>query len=323
MNSFGNALKIALINWRTMIKSVFIQLLVFAIVVALCLWAFNGLFVSISALIEDIDFDGAVTTMFEEITSGTLSSRQLIDNVVAIVERVVEAVNEVPNFIGRINLSYLLAIGILCVYRMTIGCCDVSVMCQVTEFMTSNSFRPFSWYFFKKIVLSIKFLFWQFLIATAFDLLVICSGMGLYVVMLPIFHSAALIIALILTVALYVARQALFAFWLPVIIADSQKKPLKALNTALCKIPNRFWNVFWKYLVAIAVSLSCWLGIIALRLYCGISSYWMFISTAMTFFSFYVIKCIAVTEYFEDSKRQYFTVRIKLPKSSEVNAEKH
>lgn len=52
----------------------------------------------------------------------------------------------------RVEWSYISVIVLFLVYRMLVSFSDVPVSFQLYEYMTSNTARPFTWYFVKNSV---------------------------------------------------------------------------------------------------------------------------------------------------------------------------
>ena len=150
MVKFGKSLKVLSHNWKAMLSSIFIQLLIFAVWMALCWWAFGGLLSHFLDVMAELDLQSKISAVIDQISSGVNSSEMILEEITSMVEQVVQKIKEIPNFAGQVMLSYLLAILLFTVYRMAIGICDVPVVGQINEFMTCNSSRPFFWYFFKK-----------------------------------------------------------------------------------------------------------------------------------------------------------------------------
>lgn len=321
---YTKSLKISAINWQTMLKTVLVQLLVFACILALVLLAFHDVFDAIVAVVSSLDFSAFAGMTIEELIQGTLTNQTVTENVRALLNQLVQAIEAIPNFSNLVFVSYLIGLLLFMLYRMFIGCCDVPVMCQIVEFMESNTFRPFSWYFFKKFTWSFKFLVCQFVMTIWLDALIVASSMGLFLFFETVFGGAtalSLIVTMVCLLLLYVTRQSLYAFWLPCMVVDALQ-PMQALKKALSVIFQQFGSVWVKYLSTIGVSTLLTLGVVVLTALLGANPLWSLLGGAISFVSFYVNKNIGAVEYFESQQKPYFSVRIKIPSINEIEQDK-
>ena len=317
---YAKSLKIAAINWQTMLKTILVQLIVFACVLALVLLSFHDVFDAVVAVIGTLDFSAFAGMTFDELVQGTLTNQIVTENVRTLVNQFITAIEAIPNFGNLVFFSYLIGLLLFMLYRMFVGLCDVSVMCQIVEFMESNAFRPFSWYFFKKIGWSFRFLLCQFVMTIWLDAIIICSSMGLFLFFETVFGgftALSFIVTAVVLAILYVARHTLFSLWLPCMVVDATK-PWTAFKKALSLIPYHFGSVFVKYLLTMGVSTLLTLATLILASLVGASPLWSALGSLISFAGFYVNKNVGAVEYFESQQKPYFSVRLKIPSINEI-----
>ena len=201
-------------------------------------------------------------------------------------------------------------------YRLLVYITDVTVDCQLDEFMTSNASRPFTWYFFKKQGRTWQFALLQIAFALPLDTLIACGSIGFYLLFLPAFNRWAIIPVAIIVLLLYVARLSLFAFCLPAVACETNLSTHMAFRRGLSLIVTRFWHVFWKTLIVVCLMAA--ISLVSI-LYVSNPIVSAVLSTVPNFVLFFYLKCINIVEYFRADNRPFFYKRVDVEGTERYN----
>lgn len=301
-----NAFRISGNCWGLLIKTLILQVLIIAIVVALSVLLFADIVPVILDVLSKLDLGNFLANTVNSIVEGTFDAQQFADQLVQIIEEIRLAIEGMPNFINRLELSYIFMFVIVCVFKMLIAAPDITVAMSLNEFMTTNSKRPFTWYFFKKFWVGFRFALLQFLVTFPLDLVVIFASLGFYFLFLITLKWWTVIPAAIIALVLYSLRFSMYAFWLPG-IADGLTVT-GALKNNFSKIAGNFWRVFLKNFVVLAI-LAVLLTVVN---YFIASQVTAILSALVSLVGFYFIKCINMVEYFESQNKPYFSKKINI-----------
>lgn len=302
-------------NWKVMLKALFCQIIILALVSALCLLIFGGLVEEILGAFSSVNFSEFFADIVESFTNKTFDAELFAQKVSQMVASIRDAVETIPNVWNRVEVSYVICIILLLVYRMLISLTDVTVGFQVCEFMTSNASRPFTWYFVKKFGESLRFISLQMLITLPLDAMILISSVALYLLLAILLGFWALIPTLAVLLVLFTVRYTLFAFWLPSIVSDDLGV-CKSLTKGVATVPYRFWQVFWKTLLIV----SCMAIVTTVSvLYINNSVLKLIVSTVPNLVLFFFLKCVNLAEYFECTNRPYFCKNVDVEGTERYN----
>lgn len=296
-------LSIAACNWKVLLKSLFCQVLVLAIMLAFFVTVFGGVASDILRVITESHVSDFIGDTAQSIINGTFSSVDFTAQLNTLIETLQSNISSIEfPWGGGVTLSYIVVFISLLAYRVFVSYTDVTVACQIEEFMTSNAKRPFLWFLLKKQGRTWKFSLFQLLCCLPLDVLIITGALGLYLLFLIAFGWWTIIPVGLLIVVLYAVRQTLFAFCLPAVACENMPTR-KAFVKGLSQIVFRFWRVFWKNLLVICLMVAVSLvGI----LYVNNSWARTIVITVPNFVLFFYIKCINLVEYFNANDCPYF-----------------
>lgn len=300
------ALGIAFYNWKVLLKSLFCQVIVLVLIVAFVVTVFGGMASDILRVVTESGVEDFIQQTVSAIIDGTFDSDVFSQSLNLLISTLQQNIGSIRPPWGGMTLSYILVFVTLVVYRLFVSYTDVTVACQIEEFMTSNAERPFVWFLFKKQGRTWGFSCLQLAIALPMDVILLTGTLGLYLLFLVAFRWWTIIPALAILVLLYTARQTFFAFCLPS-IACEEMPVRKAFKRGLAQIMYRFWHVYWKTLI-----IMCLMLVISLVGVMFVDNGWALtaVVTVPNFVLFFVLKCINFVEYFEANKRPYFHKRI-------------
>lgn len=299
-------LSIASYNWKVLLKSLFCQMLVLALMLAFVIIVFGGFASDVLRVITETKVTDFISSTMSQIFDGTFNSTTFTNELNTLITNLQDSIKSIKYPWGGATLSYIVVFLTMIVYRLFVSYTDVTVACQIDEFMTSNAERPFLWFLLKKQGRTWQFSCLQLLCCLPLDILIITGALGIYMLFLIAFGWWTIIPVVVFMVLLYAVRQTFFAFCLPA-VASEDMPCVKAFKQGVSQIVMRFWRVFWKNLVVICLMVA--ISLVAIML---IDNSWA--QTAMitvpNFVLFFYIKCINMTEYFEANKRPYFHKRV-------------
>lgn len=296
------AVSIASCNWKVLIKSLLCQMLLLAVVIAFGYTVFGEVVSDFARVFSESDIKEFVNSTVTAIVNGSFDSGEFTTQLNAVLSNLQNNIQSIRYPWGGATLSYIMFFAMVCLYRLLVSYTDVTVMCQINEFMTSNAERPFSWYLLKKQGRTWKFSCLQTLYALPLDLLIVASCLGLYLVVLVAFGWWTIIPVILLALLLYVARQTMFAFCLPA-VACEDVTTYQAFKRGLSMIMLSFWRMFWKTLIIITIML-----VIALlsAMFIGNSLLSALTMTVPSFILFFYLKCVNAVGYYNMNKLPYF-----------------
>lgn len=323
---FIKALGVSVHNWKVMVKAIFCQLLIIALVVTVASLLFSNLFLQIVDILESLQLGEFFRSVVTSISEGTFNSNEFAAQLQQIIEDVSDAIEKLPNFMNRVEFSYIIAIVIMCIYRMLLAATDVTVAYQLNEFMSSNARRPFTWYFFKKFGQSFRFTLLQFVICAPLDGLILFGMAGFYVMFVVTFKWWAIFPAILLGIALYTLRHVLMSFWLPTIATSGNNSVTQCLRDGIAKLMYHFWQVYWKNLVVLLTVVALSVLIIFNTRYLpeGInqSTVAAIGTSVVSLIGFFVIKCINMAEFYKANNRPFFYKRFNVYGTEIVKSKK-
>jgi len=310
------SLSLSVYNWKVLLKALFCQVLILAMVLALCYLIFGGLVDDIVKIFAAGNWGGLMSDTFEAIADGTFDSAAFTEQLRQSLEELVDSIESIPNIWNRVEVSYVSFVLIICMYRMLVSFSDVTVGFQLHEFMTANNSRPFFWFFIKKQGESWRFVLLQTLITLPLDFLLFAGSIGLGIMLCVFFGIWALIPTALIALVLYAIRQTIFAFWLPALVSDCDGKVVGGLKKGLSVIPYRFGKVFWKWLLGSFVIFATTAVAVT---FIGNPVLMAAVVSLPSFMVFYVLKCVNFSEYFAYSNRPFFYKRLDVEGTERYN----
>lgn len=301
--TLGKSLRLSACNWKVLVKSVICQVLIYALVAALCATAFGGIIAEVTKAIEKSGIVDFVKQTIAHIADGTFDPNTFSDGVKDIVSSLQSAIGDIKGLFGSMEATYAVLFLVVLAYRMLIAVTDVTTGFQLEEFMTSNATRPFSWFFFKKQRQTWEFCALQMVFTLPLDMTIVFGCLGFYLLFLVTFRWWTIIPIAIVGVLLYTARLTLFAFCLPAVVTEGVSVR-EAFRTGLSTVFRRFGQVYAKTLLVVVVMLAfltC--SIVFIPDAYGLS----FLGVLPGFVLFFVLKNIDMCEYFEATNRPYFS----------------
>ncbi|MCM1043535.1 MAG: hypothetical protein NC350_04945 [Corallococcus sp.] len=303
---FGKAFGLSATCWKLMVKTVVCQVLLIALVIALCLLIVGGLFETVMTAVNEIRFAEAVETVVDGIKSGNFNGDILGQAADILLQDFGKVLEQLPQLFGRMELAYLMLILIYVACRMLVASSDIAVYCSLGEFMTTNYIRPFTWYFVKKLGKSFRFVLLQAVTAILLDFVIIFSTVGFSLLLLP-FGSWTFVPALVLGIALYAMRLTLLSLWAPSIVMENVGVG-KGLGNGFASVTKCFWSVYVKTFAVVCVMAIVTVGANWLLP----SAITAAVTAAIDLIAFYLLKCVNMVEYFESKQLPYFYKKLKM-----------
>lgn len=309
------ALSVASFNWKVLLKSLFCQVLVLALMLAFLITAFGALAGDILRVVTENHISEFVQSTVSGIISGEFNSADFSAELTNLINTLREDVKSIRWPWGGVTASYIVVFLVLIVYRLFVSYTDVTAACQIEEFMTSNASRPFLWFLLKKQGDTWKFSCLQTLLTLPLDVLVVTGTLGVYLLFLIAFGWWTIIPAVVLLLLLYTARQTFFAFCLPSVVCEGMPTR-KAFKRGLSLIIGSFWRVFYKTLIVMSLMLI--ITVVGL-MFVDNGYAQTVVITVPNLVLFFYLKCINMVEYFEAGNRPYFYKRMYIEGTDRYN----
>ena len=308
-------LSITAFNWKVLIKSILCQILMLALMLALGFTVFGNLIGDAIRFVNENHVTDLLYKLINAILGGEFDGAAFTEELNQVSSNLRDGIAQLRHPFGVIELTYVVFVLFVVLYRLLVSLTDVTVTCQLDEFMTSNASRPFTWFFFKKQSQSWKFALLQTAIALPLDVLIITGSLGFYLIFLIAFNWWTIIPVCVIALLLYAIRLTFFAFCLPAVVC-SDLKPRDAFKLGLSQIVNRFWHVFWKTLIV-----TCLMVVISVLSIMYISNTWVMtvVLTIPNFVLFFYLKCINVVEFFQANNRPFFYKRVDIEGTDRYN----
>ncbi len=310
MKTFGKAFRLGFNNTALAVNSILMQVVVFALVAAVLALAVFPVFTAVVDIIEEFEISQSVTELVEMVTQGEFENEKVAQAVTAIIDKVLQALDSAQDSFKSLTWAYIAILLLIVLFRFTQSLVDVPVAQSLNEFMLTCNNRHYLWYFIKKIGRSAEFSFVQLTVALFLDLLTVCGTIGLYIIILAPMGIAGFILALLSFVFIYSLRFALTGFWLAEYVSNGYKI-FQALKNSIKKALDRFWQMLSQiFIVMIASFALCGLLYYAAN---SVHSSWQWViavsSSIISYIGFYIVKCIAFVQFFEQDGKQYYTKR--------------
>ena len=309
------SLSIASYNWKVLLKSILYQILLLALVLALGFTIFGNLVDDLIRVIKDNHISDFVSQTINAIVNGEFDSAQFTTKLNEVISNLQTGISSLRHPYGVVELTYVLFVLILLLYRLLVSLTDVSVVCQLDEFMTSNASRPFTWFFFKKQGRTWKFALLQTVLTLPLDTLIVTGSIGFYLLFLIAFNWWTIIPVCVIALLLYTVRLTYFAFCLPA-VASEDLPTHEAFRRGLSLIVSRFWRVFWKTLIVVCVMVV--LSVLSI-MYIGNTWVKTLVFTIPNFVLFFYLKCVNIVDYFQADNRPFFYKRVDIEGTDRYN----
>lgn len=306
---------LAAFNWKVLIKSILFQILLVALVLALGYTIFGNLVDDLIRVINDNHIADFAADTINAIIEGEFDSALFTTRLNEVISNLQDGISSLRHPYGVVELTYILFVVILIIYRLLVSLTDVAVVCQLDEFMTSNATRPFTWFFFKKQGRTWQFALLQASLTLPLDVLIVTGSVGFYLLFLIAFNWWTIIPVGIIALLLYAVRLTLFAFCLPAVVCE-ELSTREAFKRGLSLIVNRFWRVFWKTLIVV-----CIMAVLSVLSIMYIGNTWI-TSVAVTvpnFILYFYLKCVNIVDYFQADNRPFFYKRVDIEGTDRYN----
>ena len=309
------SLSVATFNWKVLIKSILYQILLVALVLALGFTIFGNLIDDLIRVINDNNISDFVSDTISAIVAGEFDSAEFTAQLNEVISNLQDGISSLRHPYGVVELTYILFVVILILYRLLVSLTDVSVECQLDEFMTSNASRPFTWFFFKKQGRTWHFALLQAALTLPLDILIVTGSVGFYLLFLIAFNWWTIIPVCIIALLLYAVRLTFFAFCLPS-VACEQLPTREAFRHGLSMIIPRFWRVFWKTLIVV-----CLMVVVSVLSIMFIDNTWIMsaVVTVPNFILYFYLKCVNIVDYFQADNRPFFYKRVDIEGTDRYN----
>lgn len=303
-------------NWKALLKSIVYQAILLALVVAFAFVVFGEFVDDLIAVMNENHLSDFANNTLNSVFTGEFNSEQFATELDTLLANVRNAVESMRFPWGGITTTYLMIAVMFVLYRMLVSITDVTVGCQIEEFMTSNAERPFIWYFVKRQGKSWQFVLLQTAIALPMEMMIVCGCIGFYLLSMHALKWWAIILVAILALLFYVVRLTVFAFCMPAVVCNEETSARKAFNLGISMAISRFWRVFWKTLIVVIVMVA--ISVISI-LFVDNTIASAVLLTVPNFVLFFYLKCINMVEYFRADNRPYFYKRVEVEGTERYN----
>lgn len=290
-------------NNKVLLKSLMSQMLVLALALAISVAFFGGYVDSFSHILQESDFDGFLEETLRSIMDGTFDNGYFTSYINEIITTVQDAMEQLGDSMLSVELAYVLAGVLVICYRLLVSITDVTVDCQLDEFMTSNTKRSFLWYFVKKQGKTWKFTVRQVFFTLPLDFLIVCGCLGFYVLVLLPFGWWTIIPIAVAGLVVYTARLTLFAFCLPAVACERNVHTKQAFRKGLSLVFSCWWKVFFQNLAVILLIVL--INALAI-LFVEKPIFTLLLATFPTFALFFYLKCVNLVLYYQAQDKPFF-----------------
>ncbi|MEG1528001.1 MAG: hypothetical protein RR248_04030 [Clostridia bacterium] len=317
--TFKKSLRLARNTTGTAIRSVIVQMLVIAFVIALVALIVYPTFSSVLDIIRKIDLSTEFIELYNLITNTSFDSVEVANKITYIINLVANSIKNFEGLFVSIYLSYFVLVLAFVVYRFVLSIVDLPIASTLLEFMQTGNNRPFMWFFVKKIGYACKFSICQLLLSFILDIFTFCGIIAMYFAFLTVFRVVGIILIILFGILAYSVRLTILAFWLPE-YATNGYKALPALKDGIKKVVDRFGHVLYKT----AIIITCWIALSFLTVLLfdtiKVGVIGVVVTLIISYYSFYIIKCINFIEFFEQSHSKYFTKKLHLTPQTETDS---
>lgn len=314
---FNKTVRIALVNWKTFLKSLLFQALSLALLVALMTFAFGSLAQEVLTAFRSTGADETISHILQSLLDGTFNADHFInEDMKTLIVNIKQSLESVSNVWNRVEVSVIVCAVAFLFYRFLVSCTDITVGYQIDEFMSSNSARPFTWFLFKKAGRSIRFVGLQMLLAIILDALIFSSGMAMAVICMAVFGLWAIIPVLLFSIVLYAMRHSFMAFCLPSVVYNDTQRVSTAFRKGITESINNFGKILGRTLLIILLMVVT----TALSYLFNQNRFIVLtVSALINFVLFYIIKCLNFVLYYESNNYPYFFRPILLEGTEQHN----
>ena len=303
---FTKALRLSLTCWRTMLKSLVMQLCVLFLVVALSVFLFGNLTTEVLTAFENMGVSQTLSDFVQSVVSGTLTSQAITRYVAELTEGLSGVIEAIPNLFNRIEFAYAIFVLILCLLYVLVTLPSMPVNYALGEFMQTNAKRPITWYVFKKLRKNIGYVCYRMIYEGIFNMLILFSFVGFYIMSSIVMSHYAVYFALFIAIVLFSAKSTLLAFWLPT-LTTNEWSVRRSMSQGIATVITRFWHVFYKLIIVNVIALE----VVILLNYFFPHQATVAVSLLLLFVASYVNQCISMVEYFDATERKYFYKKLK------------
>lgn len=305
---FGKALSVAACNWKVLLKSLICQIVIYALCLAIASSFWGGAIGDLVALLQNGSIGDFLSGTIRSVADRTFDANAFAEGLGNLIRSVSQEVADIAAQIGDINVTALIIVVLVTMYRVMVALTDVTAECQLDEFMSSNASRPFLWFFCKKQGETWIFAILQMLFTVPLDALIILGCTGFYLMFSLVLSWWAIFPVALLAAVLYSARLTLFAFALPA-VATTGLSTGKAFRYGLSKVFERFWSVFFKTFVVVIVMGGT---VVLSALFIEDTVWASFVSVGLSFLLFFVLKSVNLCEFYEAHNLPYFSSRLAI-----------
>lgn len=318
MNPFAKSFRLAYNNSALALSSILIQLMAFALVVALLALAVFPVFSAFVDVLSEFEITTNIEEFIEILTKEEFDYEKVSDAIAKIIDKIVEMFNAAQGRFSSIIWAYAAVLLISVLFRFAQSLVDVPVACSLNEFMLTCQNRRYIWYFIKKLRHSAEFSFFQLSLTMVLDLFVISGAVGLYIIVLAPLGVAGIILGLLNFIVVYSLRFTLTGFWLIEYVTNGYKI-LKSLKDSIKKVLDRFWQMLYQICIVMLVVFSAYVGLYyAARALPQMLRWIVLALTALiSYYGYYLVKCISFVQYFEQADKQYYTKRRRFDEKAE------
>ena len=314
---FSKTFRIAAVNWKVLLKSLLCQFCSLALFVAFASFVFGPLAEDVIEAFQSNGVSDTIAHTLQSLTQGTFNVEHFLnEDLKSLVLSIKTSIESVPNMWNRVEVSVIICVVVFLIYRFFSSFTDVAVGCQIDEFMSSNTERPFTWFLLKKSGRSVAFVGLQMLTAIVCDTLIIAGSVSMAIICMIIFGWWAIIPVIVIAVLLYAIRHSLMAFCLPSVVHNDPTKVGVAFRDGLAMSIKNFGKIFARTLLVISV-LTVTSAIAYLFNESRILA--LAVSAGINFVLFFVVKCLNFVLYYEANNQPYFFNRLLLEGTERYN----
>ena len=309
------SISVAAYNWKVLLKSILVQILLVALVLALGFTLFGNLVGDLIEVINANHIADFVSQTINQIIDGTFESAQFSERLNEVITNWHDGIASLRHPFGMVSLTYVLFVLMVLLYRLLVSLTDVTVACQLDEFMTSNASRPFLWYFIKKQGRTWQFALLQTALALPLDVLILSGSVGFYLLFLIAFNWWTIIPVCVIALLMYTVRLTLLGFCLPSVVCKDMPTGA-AFTEGLSFIFKRFWRLFWKTLIVVCLMVViCVVSIMFVQNNLVVT----ILITIPNFVLFFYLKCVNIVDYFQAANRPFFYKRVDIEGTDSYN----
>lgn len=305
---FKRTLSLAFHTYPTHLKSLLLQLVFVALVVAIvALFFFN----TVGQVVDEIKAENVIkqaTKIIEDIVEGkTAEEDGFNDKIVDFVDSLKNIFTAIPNLAQKVSIAVWLFIILGYMLYFFFGMTLYVNMYAINRFMSTNVSGFYLWTYIKEFKNNLRINLFAALICMLFDASMVMTVVGAYVMAFSGWGTVGIVVSVLLFIFLLSLRRTVLSYWVPTFIVeecDVKEAFKKSVGMMLDDFGKLLLKTFIVVFIAVALALvSIWLFDVV---WAGV------VIILLSLIGSHYLTCSYLLDYYEHNHKTYFTKKVKL-----------